>query len=351
MKLVLIHLGESNATHLWENLKHLKNLKLDIDIVLILDNVNNQKITKKLNCEIFYYNKNKCRFNNLHLMHHDSNFRGDFWRKSTERFFALNQWHEQNPNVKIIHIESDNLLFSNFPLMRFEQLNTLAWLRHNQDLDSAAILYSPNSSKTLWLVKQINHHILNDPSTTDMKALNKISKNNLNIGILPSYNPNWIKSPSIDQDLARISSYYNFFGGIFDPAAIGVWLTGNDPRNSLGWVKRYMNHFNPSVNPADFSYSIKNSQLLVKYQDHVNKSDVYNIHVHSKQLGLFRSYSQFILKFYCFTSNRQSFKYFFSISKSLFVLKFYGKNWKFSTNRIFRALRIFFKSRKTELFD
>lgn len=337
--------------HLWENLKHLTRIKLDADIILILDSYNHKKITDRFHCDIFYYNKSKCLYDNSHLLTHNSNFRNNFWQNSTARFFALNQWHQQNSNEKVIHIESDNLLFSNFPVARFEQLTTLAWLRHNHELDSAAILYSPNSLETTWLARQINYQIALDPSTTDMKVLNKISKENPSITILPSYNPIWNNNLNSDSNVSLITKQFGLFDGIFDPAAIGVWLTGNDPRNSLGWIKRYMNHWDPIVNPADFSYLTENSNLLAKKKVDDSYTTIYNIHIHSKQLIFFRGFNIFILKLFCFTSNKRKFKYFLSPRVFLSTLNSFEKRPKISLNFLLKSFSIFLKSRKTKLFN
>lgn len=337
--------------HLWENLKYLERIKLDADIILILDSYKHKMIPDRFHCNVFYYDKSNCLYNNSHLLTHNSNFRNNFWQNSTARFFALNQWHQQNPSEKVVHIESDNLLFPNFPLKRFEELTTLAWLRHNHELDSAAILYSPNSFETTWLVRQINHQITLDPSTTDMKVLNKISRDNPSITILPSYNPIWNNNLNSDSNASLITKQFSLFDGIFDPAAIGVWLTGNDPRNSLGWIKRYMNHFDPIVNPADFFYFTENSNLVAKKKVDDSYTSIYNIHIHSKQLSLFKGFNTFTLKFFCFTSNKRKFKYFFSLRVFLALLNSYEKRQKISLKFLLKSLSIFLKSRKTKLFN
>jgi hypothetical protein len=175
----------------------------------------------------------------------DEKFRQGFWRFSLERLFALTAHHDLYPNDSLLHIESDILLLSNFPFDSFQSITTPAWLKFDKTRDLATILYLPDISKSQWFTEKMVQEVKNCNEINDMQLLNLISsKYPSEITILPS-SPNTTTSLLNDNDFLEekekqlLSTNFYKFEGIFDPAALGIWLTGSDPRNNFGVTRRF----------------------------------------------------------------------------------------------------------------
>jgi hypothetical protein len=81
------------------------------------------------------------------------------------------------------------------------------------------------------------------------------------------------------------------FGGTFDPLALGLWYFGQDPKNSFGFRKRYIDDTSHFVSPT------KTNLELVDRILYNNGTDVvYSLHVHSKYLPFFEENWQESLK-------------------------------------------------------
>jgi hypothetical protein len=350
MKNIFVHLGKSKADYLWENIKYLRKIAPQEETILIIDNKIHLNKLDSLACKIFHYDAGDVLNESLDSLHHNIEFRNGFWRSSIERFFALQQWHRLNPDESFLHIESDNLVLPNFPWEKFKKIDSLAWLQHNDKYDCAALFYSPNLKSTNWLIDEIINQIELDKSLTDMRVLSLISQQYpKKVELLPSYNPNWIVKEFELNLKAKVSNSFEKFGGIFDPAAIGVWLTGNDPRNSFGWIKRYKNHFNPIVDPSVFSFSI--SDGVVNLSHHGISSQLFNLHIHSKQKLLFGKFNKVLLRFYIHSSQKQKFPRFYNFVCAYHIAKDLCKIHKFNLINVFKGIYTLFRTRNTELFN
>jgi hypothetical protein len=351
MQIVFVHLGNYKAKHLWTNIKYLQRLFPEIKISVIVDNLSHSRTIKRLNCDAFFFERNNVVNKYLINLYYDKDFRGGFWKYTIERFIALNQWHQANLNQKFLHLESDNLLLGTFPWKKFDQIETLAWLRHNHYMDSGAIFFSPSPVETSWLVNEIFNQINKNSLTNDMYILNNISKlYPKKVLLLPSYNLDWLNSNHFNEprDVANDNKVKEFCG-IFDPAAIGVWLTGSDPRNSLGWIKRYKNHFAPTLNSSQLSFTFEN-RILVGSGSNISEV-IHNLHIHSKQKILFSRISHLFLKFYVITSSNQHIVNIYNPFAAWIAYKDLRKNRRITPFLIYKLFAALIKTRKTELYD
>jgi hypothetical protein len=293
LKVVLVHLGDSPATHLWENLRSLLSRFPNIEFVLVSDREHSQA-PKNPRLTFFQYCRDQETQNTLEGLAHDSKFRSGFWQLTLERFIALEKYHAFNPSSKIIHIESDILLLPNFPFEAFNTLPKLAWQRVDDTRDIASILVLPSFHETAWFINEMLKLLHNDNSLTDMTLLNSLRVGNpKRINILPSF------SIELDAELhwngelngklaSELSSDEEFFNGIFDPAAFGMWLGGSDPRNYYGrqilFDTSEILSGGTYVNPARYKY-IFNKQQLFCIGKH-SQTRIWSLHVHSKDLRL-----------------------------------------------------------------
>jgi hypothetical protein len=350
MNTVFVHLGDARVDYLWSNINYLNRTAPQENITLILNNKIHLKKISNLKCDVHFYESSEASNNLFSKLEHKIEFRNGFWRHSTERFFALQHWHQLNPNNSFLHLESDNLLLPNFPWKKFESLQSLAWLRHNDEYDCAALLYSSAVEETNWFIERVTNCIELDKSMTDMKALSIIAKQNPGkVQILPTCNERWIHDkPNLNLEM-DLSKNFKVFNGVFDPAATGVWLTGGDPRNSLGWIKRYKNHFNPIIDPSTFDYSLKKMNVYVTKNGVT--AQLFNLHIHSKQKILFSRLSFIFLKLYVYSAHKLRIpRIFHFISAYYIFLSLISLN-KFNISNIYKGIRALIKTRKTELFN
>jgi hypothetical protein len=295
MRLVLVHLGGAQAEHLWLNIKSILKRFPKIEIAFVSDRHHPQLPTDS-GVTFFQYQRTEVAAKIITSLSHDSKFRSGFWHYTLERFLALEQYHQTCPDTKILHIESDILLLPNFPLEAFSKILKLAWLRVDENRDVAAVLYLPNLKETMWLVSEILKEISKNSLTTDMTSLNQIRKNNINrIQVLPSYSSQLgmdliRESPEQEELSAELSQDFFKFGGIFDPAAFGMWLTGSDPRNYYGkqifFDTKEIVGGGTYIDPSFLKYSMSEDGGLFCNIGN-NAVRIWSLHVHSKDLRLF----------------------------------------------------------------
>ena len=294
LKVVLVHLGDAPAEHLWENLRSLLFRFHNIDFVLVSDRQHSEAPESPRLTFFQYYRDHETRLI-LEGLVHDSKFRSGFWSLTLERFFALEKYHACYPNAKIIHIESDILLLPDFPFEAFENFTKLAWQRVDDTRDIASILVLPSYDETQWFAREMRKLLSPSNVLTDMTLLNSLRAANPNrITILPSF------SPELDTEILwngefnqllplQLSTGLEFFNGIFDPAAFGMWLAGSDPRNYYGrqilFDTAEIIKGGTYVNPARFKYILgKPGQLYCKSNS--AQIRIWSLHVHSKDLQL-----------------------------------------------------------------
>jgi hypothetical protein len=295
MRLVLVHLGDAQAEHLWLNIKSILKRFPKIEIAFVSDRHHPQLPTDS-GVTFFQYQRTEVAAKIITSLSHDSKFRSGFWHYTLERFLALEQYHQTCPDTKILHIESDILLLPNFPLEAISKILKLAWLRVDENRDVAAILYSPNLKETTWLVSEIHKEISKNSLITDMTSLNQIRKNNLNrIQVIPSHSP--VLGVDLFQERSEKKEILNElsrncveFGGIFDPAVYGMWLTGSDPRNYYGkqiiFDTKEIISGGTYIDPSLLKYSMsEDGELFCNIGD--NPVRIWSLHVHSKDLRLF----------------------------------------------------------------
>ena len=270
MHLVFVHLGNAEAPHLWKNIARAKKIFPSIPITLIYSDSSFIKNRDNIKISLFQYSVESLQTSPINNLAHDITFRKGFWRFSLERIFALAKWHEANPGVKLLHFESDILPMPNFPFEEFEGINKLAWCGFNESHDVASIVYSPESNQTMWLAQRINQLLTDDKSLTDMTCLRLISKNDSEKMIyLNKYKEN------------------NLFDGVFDAAPFGMWLTGRDPRNHHGFVKRFQKLPESDIDVDDYEFYFGQKGNLTIRDKSGKVQSLYNLHVHSKIQNLF----------------------------------------------------------------
>lgn len=279
---IFVHLGPAKASWVFSNIERHLNIFPNIPLVFISDNLPHLKKAEKLGCGFFQYRPSDEIEHVFQMSSHDPNFRHNFWRTSIERLMAVEQYQISSSQEKILHIESDVMLMPNFPWAKLERLDKLSWFSANHFMDCAALLYSPTSEKTSWLVKELKSNMRFDSHATDMTLLHAIRKANLGVvNLFPSTTKS-IANETILNDRVRYLeniSLASYFGGIFDVLDMGMWLTGQNPRNQGGKIIRYENFFTCDNEFTEKSFSLEGQVLSVGATE---PEVLYNLHIHSK---------------------------------------------------------------------
>jgi len=292
---VFIHLGESPCSHLWLNLSRTAKLFPDIQTHLIIDSkVHKKKIPGNVN--VIYWEESDSTKDWEESR--DLVFRRGFWKYSINRLFALECFHQILGSIPILHIESDILLLPNFPWERISKLGKCYWQPYNSERDVASLLFSPNLKTTTELKSKLMQFLKLNPRHTDMTILREISKvEGRNIGYFPIlcndipelFNKNY----EFDKDTIVNRNEKYFADGIFDSAALGMWLLGHDPRNTYG---KFLLHEDSLIKqgktPIDprrvtFQVSDEGNLFANSSEEYSPKVPVWSLHVHSKELRLF----------------------------------------------------------------
>ena len=326
VRLVFIHLGSKFPEHLELNIKRHLQVFPNIPVSIIHNYSEENERLNLDSLDIYMYRRSNAVFDILSSLNHDNRFRNNFWINTLERFYALEKFHAEKPNEKILHIESDVLLLPNFPWKSFNSLDEVWYNRYNSKKDVAALLFSPNLNKTNQMVKLISAALANDPNLTDMTALSTLSHSyHDQFKILPS-SPK-LKNSFLNnynvcaiEEKMSISENFDLFGGIFDPAPFGMWLTGQDPRNHFGFTQVKSRNIIESgdsfLDPAKFSYKLNVSGELVVSIDKT-RTDIWSLHVHSKNKELFGE--NWVIRLRKFVDQSQSSKQYSFFSLNILI--------------------------------
>lgn len=296
IRIVLIHLGSYPPEYFWCNLSNLLENHKNIGIDLIFSTEIKHEIFVNRRIRVFSYKASPDVTEVLENQNIDSKFRDGFWRFSTERLFALVQHANENPHYSYLHVESDVLILPGFPFEEFRSFGRLSWSRYDSDRDLASLVFIPNSKESQWLLRSMHTIISESSGLNDMLLLNRIAMRNPNrIGLLPtSPNPKSMllceEYTNNESEKIATSKNFHIFEGIFDSAALGIWLTGMDPRNYFGVRRRFSSlellRTPTYIDPSQGQYRYtKREGLFVRCGE--SEVRVFNLHIHSKDISLF----------------------------------------------------------------
>jgi len=280
--------------HVTQNIHRLHRLFPSIPITLLTDIPKKARSVSR-ECKVIEWTSES--YKTLHRLKNYQDSKDKFWLYTTSRLFALCDFHINHHRGPILHIESDVLLASNFPIQPFLKSSKLMWGRYNHQRDVAALLYSPSAVLSEQLLLHMKHEVIQDSAHTDMSLLSVVAKK---LGENHAYLPSFPSSDSplvnqrskiTDQERQTDSALYTEFDGIFDHQVIGMWLDGLDPKHTYGLRK---NLFSASVysgesfvDPTAVEYQL-DSPFELKMRDGLQTLNLYSIHLHSKSLLWFK---------------------------------------------------------------
>jgi hypothetical protein len=291
----LVHLGLQPDAHYWLNLNKISLDFPTIQVAALVSKGVERDPNLSSAISVYEYTAEPDVEKIFELHGYDHKFREGFWRFTLERLFALAQLHEMIPGKMILHIESDVMLLPNFPFDKIKKLNNTTWCRFNDFKDVSSILVLPDLESSRSLRKNLLGELLENNKHTDMTILNTIARKNSDIQIFPSLSGRF---PNLQNDLNSRCDTTEFnicskeeLNGIVDPAAIGMWLTGLDPRNFYGITKIHdrgiIDTGDSYVDPSRYAYRLDSeNQLFISSENH--SLQIFCLHIHSKNLKLFK---------------------------------------------------------------
>ena len=255
--------------HLLENLRRTQTLFPKHEVFLITNFSIN--LPADLRVKIFQVGINDF-VSDFEAHEWDSSFRNGFWQASFMRILVLKTFHDRYPSDSILHVESDVILLPQFPFESISKLTKLHWNSFGNKADVGALIYSPSSTETAFLVSSLRLHLKVNPRATDMTALFAIRQENSDrCNVLPT-------SP-LDQSFSSLPF-------IFDGAILGMWLFGQDPRNHYGYQPRFRNL-------SESFYALTRHSVRVHETGSLNflecgvTAPIATLHIHCKDKRLF----------------------------------------------------------------
>lgn len=339
MRIVLIHLGSSNSDYLWANVEYLSKLapSLPIDVVTSKESEGRLERFSNPKIEHFQHLSSPTIEKLMSTLQVDSNYREGFWRYTIERLLALTEHHNRFPSESLLHIESDVLLLNTFPFRSFVDTKKIAWSSFEKDRDVASIIYLPNHHLSAWLQAQLLKLLQENLVTTDMHLLSLVSKNNdqhiLSLPIAPNFDSIAYSNNCgiLESDKAKCSQYAEKFDGVFDAAAIGIWLTGTHPVNAFGMSTRYDTNLiyetRSFIDPSKIDFQISREGALL-WTEGNESTKIHTLHIHSKNLDFFSSEILKVLEKCVMDSRKGKVKRHFSV---VVLLSLINDNWRKGT--------------------
>lgn len=276
--------------YVFANLRYLRNRFPDYEIVLISDSVKTINSLKNLEVTTFLCSDYLTTTPREYLNEiPDLQFRGGFWFYTIARFFAIEDYLKTRQNNSIIHVESDVLLLGNFPFEKFNSIKGLAFPTVNLNYAAASTLYISDFAAANALSEFSRIKMYSNPAITDMEILGSSSLSELvPVTYLPTafggehHFQDWVSSFGRE----TLKSGIEKFEGIFDAMTWGQYLTGEDPRNNYGKKRIYgiQTHHSLAVD----SYRIQYLDGEVNISCECGTFPLYSLHVHSKDLRLFK---------------------------------------------------------------
>ena len=194
---------------------------------------------------------------------------------------------QNHSDVSVLHIESDVLLLKDFPFSAFENLeNCVSYPLKSDHEGIASVLYISDSLMAQKLIAYIEGCSRVKNSLTDVSILGSFYKDCAEDYFpLPSALPfaavDQVPNSQIEVDLSKNLEY---FGGIFDASSMGIYFTGEDPRNANGFIRLFSRLDHP-IPVHEYIFNFSDVFLSATYKNSTAK--VFSLHVHSKDLRLF----------------------------------------------------------------
>ena len=223
---------------------------------------------------------------------HKTSFRNDFWFKTVARFYALYEYKFLEPEEPLLHVEADVWLSQNFPLNLFSEIQgKIAYPLKNSSEGIASTLFVSDLKTLQVLIEYTERCFELDSLSTDVSVLGSFHQKFPGLfENLPTFplGANFLKAPTSKELAKLLSRNFEKYLGVFDASSLGIHYTGVDPRNNWG----FRTLFDTPGSPMELSevlFTVDKNVPALKYAESV--TEVFSLHVHSKDIRLFRTES------------------------------------------------------------
>jgi hypothetical protein len=294
MNIVFAHFKTKFPKHLLLNIQRTIVLFPEHQVFLITDQgTDNLTIEGLLT---FRFTENSEWLEIERSLDHPKFFRGNFWFTSLARFIAISAFAAAHKGP-LLHIESDVIISSDFPfdtLSRIESSFAYPVVSENQAI--ASCLFIKDEFAATDLASFSLESVRLNKSTTDMYVLlDFLSRYPEKVLMLPSSPPQQDALTEANQEfIERVVEGIAIFGGVFDGFDIGRYLFGDDPRNDRGFsiLRRKDPRTYLDVRKLKFSTMQERDFPYIYRSDNSTFLPVFSLHIHSKNLRLFRPKQQ-----------------------------------------------------------
>lgn len=200
---------------------------------------------------------------------------GGYWLNTLKRLFVLEALvNHSEIDEDIVHLESDvfSLLTTEMVEALRTNIQTVAVPRFSSNRGIASLLYLRNKKALASLIEKLSAILEENPDIRDDMELLGFALNQYQVQELPT--------------LPKDAWHYHDRKLIFDGAAYGQYIFGQDPFHTNGYiVSGYKNpnfSFDPELAFWDITSSRGESFLTMKFQQEI--FTLANLHIHSKML-------------------------------------------------------------------
>lgn len=230
----------------------------------------------------------------------DRGFREGFWRFTTERFFVIEELMLQENLRDVFHLENDVMLYADLaPMLPLFQTHykTIGATFDNDERCIPGFIYFADVQALGALTCFIQEHARSGHN--DMQSLanfkkvqgNKIEQLPIVMGNYFHHFPAQSAAGHRVENSALFAQHWEVFESIFDAAALGQCLGGQDPRNGKKKKGAFINEsciFNPGHLAYEWIRDEKGRKVPYAHFAGV-RCRINNLHIHSKNLKPFAS--------------------------------------------------------------
>lgn len=228
IQLVFVHLGSPIPLHLILNMRRTSKLFPKNEIIFLTDRPS-KFLKKNIQQKKIELNEEDIKVRDKYSFPRD--FRNNFWFSSLARFSLIDKYmaNSQNP---VLHIESDVLLSSDFPLEfigNLKQSFAYPIVSHRRAIASTLFIKDSKSASFLWNYAQ--KMVENNTLSSDMEILFSLHSQFPQMVLELPIAPQFLRRE------AAVTSNSESFEGFFDGHDFGVYVAGTNPWNSRGWSR------------------------------------------------------------------------------------------------------------------